>query len=72
MRLEARTMLSRPSQLLRGGGNFRRGVRGLDLGGLFFHHRDQVIDDALVLPPWVGQEVTSDPRYLNSSLASSE
>ena len=30
------------------------------------------VDDPLVLPPWVGKEVTSDPRYRNSSLASSE
>lgn len=25
-------------------------------------------DQAIALPPWVGREVTSDPRYANSSL----
>jgi CYTH domain-containing protein len=27
------------------------------------------VDEVVSLPPWVGQEVTGDPRYLNSSLA---
>jgi len=26
-------------------------------------------DDVVVLPPWVGNEVTGDPRYYNSNLA---
>lgn len=28
-------------------------------------------DQSITLPPWVGDEVTNDPRYENSSLASS-
>jgi CYTH domain-containing protein len=27
-------------------------------------------DQAIALPPWVGEEVTGDPRYFNASLAS--
>ncbi len=27
-------------------------------------------DDAFALPPWAGREVTNDPRYYNSNLAS--
>ncbi len=30
------------------------------------------IDAAVDLPPWVGREVTDDPRYLNENLAQAE
>ena len=38
---------------------------GLIVAEVEFDHENQTI----ALPPWIGEEVSSDPRYLNASLA---
>ena len=40
---------------------------GLVVAEVELEHEDQQID----LPPWVGREVSDDPRYLNSNLVAS-
>lgn len=44
---------------------FEGPLAGLLLAEVELDHIEQVVD----LPPWLGREVTDDPRYLNSALA---
>jgi adenylate cyclase len=44
---------------------FTRRADGLVLAEIELDHEDQVVK----LPKWIGEEVTDDPRYRNSSLA---
>jgi adenylate cyclase len=46
---------------------FRGSNTGLVLAEVELHHAEE----AFVRPPWVGEEVTFDPRYRNSALAES-
>jgi CYTH domain-containing protein len=44
---------------------FEGPLAGLVLAEVELDHVDQAVD----LPPWLGREVTDDPRYLNSALS---